>query len=82
MSLPAIIEFIQHLEYFRNVDLIQQGIYFFKFQIFNEDKDKIYYANPYHFESKDERSAESASPTKKGEPKVSFHKLIEPYTVE
>lgn len=53
MSLRAIVEFILHLEHFRNVDLIQQGLYFLKLQIFNEDQDKIYYANPYHAESKD-----------------------------
>ena len=30
MSLRAITEFILHLEHFRNIDLIQQGIYFLK----------------------------------------------------
>jgi hypothetical protein len=53
MSYRAIVEFILHLEHFRNVDLIQQGIYFLKFQLFNEKNDKIYYASPYHHESKD-----------------------------
>ena len=47
MSYRAIVEFMLHLEHFRNIDLIQQGVYFIKFQIFNDDKDKIYYANPY-----------------------------------
>lgn len=53
MSLRGIVEFILHLEHFRNVDLIQQGIYFIKYQIFNEDQEKMYYANPYHHESRD-----------------------------
>lgn len=75
MSLRAITEIILHLEHFRNVDLIQQGIYFLKFQIFNEDNDRIYYANPYHHESKD---TDLINVTKRKE-KVSFHRLIEPY---
>ena len=45
-------EFVLHIEHFRNVDLFQQGIYFLKFQIFNEDDEKVYYANPYHFETR------------------------------
>lgn len=53
MSLRGIVEFILHLEHFRNVDLIQQGVYFIKYQIFNEDNEKMYYANPYHHESRD-----------------------------
>ena len=43
MSLRAITEFILHLEHFRNVDLIQQGLYFMKFQVFNEKEDKIFW---------------------------------------
>jgi len=73
MSLRAIVEFILHLEHFRNVDLIQQGLYFIKFQIFNEENDKIYYANPYHNESKD---VEPGSTSEKQ--KVTYHRLIEP----
>ncbi len=68
MSLRARSEFILHLEHFRNVDLFQQGIYFLKFQIFNEDSKKIYYANPYHFESRDMEQEDRAS----------FHRLLEP----
>jgi hypothetical protein len=68
MTYRARTEFILHLEHFRNVDLFQQGIYFIKFQLYNEDDDKIYYANPYHHESRGEMD----------ESKASFHKLIEP----
>lgn len=41
MSFRAIAEFILHIEHFRNVDLFQQGVYFMKFQLFNEDPDKV-----------------------------------------
>jgi hypothetical protein len=75
MSLRAISEFIIHLEHFRNVDLIQQGIYFLKIQLFNEDSEKIYYANPYHHECKD---TDLINQTKR-KSGVSFHRLIEPY---
>ena len=44
-----------------------------KFQIFNEDQDKQYYANPYYNESRD---TDIIKPTKKD--KVSFHRLVEP----
>ena len=74
MSLRAIAEIILHLEHFRNVDLVQQGIYFLKFSIFNEDGEKQYFANPYHHECKD---TDVAAKGKKD--KVSFHRLIEPY---
>jgi hypothetical protein len=73
MSLRAFVEFILHLEHFRNVDLIQQGLYFIKFQIFNEDADRIYYANPYHHDSKD---------TDNERGKVTFHKLNDPAIAE
>ena len=53
MSYRAISEFIVHLEHFRNVDLIQQGLYFLKVELFHEKGDKVYYASPYHHESKD-----------------------------
>lgn len=69
MTYRARTEFILHLEHFRNVDLFQQGIYFIKFQIYNEDAEKIYYANPYHHESRSD-SDDSG--------KASFHRLIEP----
>ena len=81
MSLRAISEFILHLEHFRNVDLIQQGLYFMKFQIFNEKDDKIYYANPYHHDSKDTEVVNQQK-DETGEGKASFHRLIEPYIVE
>ena len=61
-------EFVLHVEHFRNVDLFQQGIYFMKFQIFNEDHEKVYYANPYHFESRGDDD----------DGRASFHRLLEP----
>lgn len=70
MSYRARTEFILHLEHFRNVDLFQQGIYFLKFQIFNEDAENIYYANPYHFETRDYESRDAT--------KANFHRLLEP----
>ena len=88
MSLRAVSEFILHLEHFRNVDLIQQGLYFMKFQIFNEREDKIYYANPYHHDTKDTTGLTSSANNHKSaieddqSSKVSFHRLIEPYIVE
>jgi hypothetical protein len=75
MSLRAITEPILHLEQFRNIDLIQQGIYFMKFQIFHEVEDKQYFANPYFNECRD---AEVVLSNLKA-PKVSFHRLMEPY---
>ena len=63
-------EFVLHVEQFRNVDLFQQGIYFMKFQIFNEDDEKVYYANPYHFESRGDPEAE--------DDRANFHRLLEP----
>ena len=41
MSFRGIAEFILHIEHFRNVDLFQQGLYFLKFQVFNEDLEKV-----------------------------------------
>ena len=43
--------------------------------MFNEDKDNIYYANPYHHECKD---TDLVNPKKK-DAKLSYHRLIEPY---
>eukprot|EP00347_Sterkiella_histriomuscorum_P005091 403357933 len=71
MSFRAIAEFVLHLEHFRNIDLFQQGLYFLKFQIFNEDEEKIYYANPYDCISKDYET--------RNKEKASFHKLQEPH---
>jgi hypothetical protein len=87
MSLRAVTEFILHLEHFRNVDLIQQGLYFMKFQIFNEKDDKIYYANPYHHDTKDTEvinqiNAKAVGADDPGQGKISYHRLIEPYIVE
>ena len=45
-----------------------------KLQIFHEDKDKIYYANPYHHENRDTDASDKK--------KVSFHRLTEPYCQE
>ena len=68
-----------HIENFRNIDLFQQGLYFLKFQVFNEDEEKvnfaanecqIYYANPYDYVSKDYES--------RNKEKANFHKLQEP----
>ncbi len=41
MSFRAIAEIVLHLEDFRNIDLFQQGLYFFRFCLFNEDEDKV-----------------------------------------
>ena len=53
-----------------------------KFQIFNEKDDKIYYANAYHHDTKDTEVVNQAQNSSDGEPKVSYHRLIEPYIVE
>lgn len=37
MSLKAILEFVVHLEEFRNVDLFQQGLYHLRISIYNEE---------------------------------------------
>ena len=41
MSLKALIDFSVHFESFRNIDLINQGVYRFKTNIFHEVKDKV-----------------------------------------
>ena len=46
-----------------------------KFQIFHEEEEKQYFANPYYNECWD---AEVVLSHKKA-PKVSFHRLMEPY---
>jgi len=79
MSYRAIVEFILHLEHFRNVDLIQQGLYFMKYELFNEKDDKVYYASPYQYESKD---SDADKKDTDGQNKVTFHRLIEPYIVD
>ena len=58
-----------------------------KFQVFNEKDDKIYYANPYHHDTKDtevinQNNAKAAGASDPGDGKVSYHRLIEPYIVE
>ena len=49
-----------------------------KIQIFNEQGDKMYYANPYHHECKDSE----LNKKDQQKDKVSFHRLIEPYIVD
>ena len=53
-------------------------------QIFHEDRDRIYYANPYHHESKDtevvKRGMERGSELELED--ISFHRLIEPYIAD
>ena len=39
-------EFIVNLDKFRNSELFQPGIYFLKFSLFHEDKEKVYYGKP------------------------------------
>jgi len=41
MAFRGIAEFVLHIEHFRNIDLMQQGLYFMKYQIFNEDIEKV-----------------------------------------
>ena len=48
MTYRGIAEIVLHLEHFRNVDLFQQGIYFLKFQVYNEDQDKVTHIGIYH----------------------------------
>lgn len=50
-----------------------------KFELFNEKDDKVYYASPYHHESRETIETKTGPD---GEPKVSFHRLIEPYIVD
>lgn len=41
MSFRGIAEVILHIEHFRNIDLLQQGLYYMKYQLFNEDVEKV-----------------------------------------
>ena len=41
MSLKALVDFSIHFESFRNIDLINQGVYRFKTQMYYEVKDKV-----------------------------------------
>ena len=43
MSLKSIIEFILHVDSFRNIDLCHQGFYYLKFRIYEESKGKVIY---------------------------------------
>lgn len=70
MAFRAVSEIVLHVENFRNIDLFQQGLYFMRFTFYNEDKDKIYYANPYNFTSLDYES--------KIKKQANFHKLQPP----
>lgn len=47
MSLKALVDFSVHFESFRNIDLINQGVYRLKTNLYYEVKDKKYYAQPY-----------------------------------
>ena len=42
MSLKAYIDFVVHVEAFRNVDLYNQGLYQLKFQIYTENGSKVH----------------------------------------
>lgn len=41
MSLKGTLEFILHLETFRNIDLYNQGLYFLKFSLYNEVDNEV-----------------------------------------
>ena len=41
MSFRGIAEFVLHVDHFRNVDLLQQGLYYLRFQVYNEDLEKV-----------------------------------------
>lgn len=41
MSFRGIAEFVLHADHFRNVDLLQQGLYYLRFQVYNEDIEKV-----------------------------------------
>lgn len=41
MSFRGIAEFVLHVDHFRNVDLLQQGLYYLRFQVYNEDIEKV-----------------------------------------
>ena len=47
MSLRAIVEIIIHLENFRNLDLMQGGLYWLQFEVFHTIKGKKFFATPY-----------------------------------
>ena len=72
MSFRAITEFILHIEHFRNIDLLQQGLYFLKFQIYHKDPDCQFFAHPYHHDSRDNLKPED----------VGYHKLVSPQIYE
>jgi len=41
MSLKSTIEFVLHVESFRNIDLCHQGFYFLKFKFYEEFNGKV-----------------------------------------
>jgi hypothetical protein len=41
MSFRGIAEFVLQIDHFRNIDLLQQGLYYLRIQIFNEDLEKV-----------------------------------------
>jgi hypothetical protein len=51
MSLRSVVEIVTHIESFRNVDLYYQGLYFLRFQVYQEcpgnDPTGRVYAHPY-----------------------------------
>ena len=47
MSLKALVDFSVHFESFRNIDLINQGVYRFKTNLYYEVKDKVRFQKVY-----------------------------------
>jgi hypothetical protein len=47
MSLRAIIETVVHIEQFRNIDFFNQGLYFYRMNLYNEKDNERYFARPY-----------------------------------
>lgn len=43
MSLKAQIEFILHIESFRNIDLFHQGLYQLRFRIYHEIQQEVFF---------------------------------------
>ena len=58
MSLRGINEFVLQIEHFRNIDLLQQGCYFMRFQVYHEAFGHRFFAHPYQH---DVRQSESLS---------------------
>ena len=43
MSLKAIVEFILHVESFKNIDLFHQGLYQLRFRIYHENNQEVHF---------------------------------------